>query len=250
MRSLVYSDKGVGALSLRQIYQTLKKETHWQLSRIKAGAILNENVLEQADCLVMPGGADIGYHRLLQGKGCQKIRAFVEKGGVYLGICAGAYFGASKIHFTHSDGSIIDQERELKFFPGLAKGPAFGEGLFNYNNEQGASLQKVLWGEETYYSYFNGGCVFEASGKGFEVLARFETGELAIVKMQVGEGLVVLVAPHVEYRSALLDDTDPYSQKIKPLLEKRESQAKALFTKIVEEVQDHIEVKNRGSHVV
>ena len=38
--------------------------------------------------LVMPGGADLGYCRTLNGAGNRRIEQFVRRGGAYLGFCA------------------------------------------------------------------------------------------------------------------------------------------------------------------
>ena len=48
---------------------------------------------------VMPGGADRPYCAALNGEGNRRIRAFVEAGGAYLGLCAGAYYASQRVEF-------------------------------------------------------------------------------------------------------------------------------------------------------
>jgi hypothetical protein len=47
--------------------------------------------------------------------GVRRVRDFVEKGGGYLGLCAGAYFAASSIEFEK--GSPLGNYRYLKLCP-------------------------------------------------------------------------------------------------------------------------------------
>ena len=54
---------------------------------------------EETDLFIMPGGRDRLYHAALLGAGNLKIRSFVERGGTYLGLCAGAYYGCRSIEF-------------------------------------------------------------------------------------------------------------------------------------------------------
>lgn len=50
---------------------------------------------------------------------------FVHSGGSYLGLCAGAYFGCSRVVFEPGTPLEVVGDRELAFFPGIARGAAF-----------------------------------------------------------------------------------------------------------------------------
>lgn len=50
------------------------------------------------------------------------LAEFVEAGGSYLGFCAGAYFAASRVEFEVGTSMEVTGERQLAFFPGVARG--------------------------------------------------------------------------------------------------------------------------------
>jgi len=46
--------------------------------------------------------------------------------GSFLGICAGGYYGSKFVEYQMGKVDEIKGERELEFFPGIARGPVFG----------------------------------------------------------------------------------------------------------------------------
>jgi biotin--protein ligase len=174
--------------------------------------------------LVMPGGADSLYHQYLKESGCDNIRKFVEEGGTYIGICAGAYFGCSKIEFEKGLPNEIIADRALRFFEGTAVGAA----LRPYPSG-GAIYTEVAYGDKgrVMVSY-NGGCTFNpgsratSSDSKIEVLARYvdrcryldESMSPAVIKCTVGKGFAILSGVHFERGSS----TDSLEQFRKFLL--------------------------------
>lgn len=81
---------------------------------------------DTASHIVFSGGAVTGFKQALHKNGLSQIREFVEQGGIYVGFCAGAYFGASSIEFKGYDWqskSAYERSGEgLSFFNGLARG--------------------------------------------------------------------------------------------------------------------------------
>ena len=143
---LVYNGEGVGPQSFRQAFEGLKRELpSFFVREVDARALLNEQWEERASLVAIPGGADIPYMRALNGEGNRRIRQFVEEGGLYLGICAGGYYGSSAIEFEKGNRLEVCGKRELSFFPGMAVGPAYGPNLFRYTSEAGARLAQVSW---------------------------------------------------------------------------------------------------------
>ncbi len=191
----LYSDIGVAPNSFFQLQKLLSP--YYTVVKLKAPDIIQQNWPEAMKALVMPGGADIPYHQKLQGKGCTNIRAFVETGGVYVGVCAGSYFAADEVYFTYADGKIIQGTRELRFFKGCVVGPAFG----NYVEETHASakLVPVVLEGNTVQAYFNGGGVFEG-GQNNEILGVYQETNLPMaVRCKIGKGYALLCAVHPEY---------------------------------------------------
>ena len=166
----------------------------------------------------MPGGADLGYCRTLNGEGNRRIAQFVERGGCYLGFCAGAYYGSGRCEFEVGNKQLeVIGPRELGFFPGICRGLAFPG--FVYNTEKGAKapelkVHKSALGKgsapDLFRSYYNGGGVFVDApsfrDKGVEVLAEYTqplrvdsgNGTAAVVYCKVGEGGAVLSCTHPE----------------------------------------------------
>lgn len=168
----------------------------------------------------MPGGADLGYCRILDGEGNRKISQYVNKGGAYLGLCAGGYYGSGRCEFEEGRrGMEVMGDRELAFFPGTCRGLAYPG--FVYHSEIGTRAAEIRVNKEalsttsstisdSLHVYYNGGGVFvDASNfknRGVEVLAEFvdhpqvDSGEgsAAVVYCRVGQGGAVLTSPHPE----------------------------------------------------
>ncbi|EFJ50700.1 hypothetical protein VOLCADRAFT_88490 [Volvox carteri f. nagariensis] len=89
----------------------------------------------------MPGGADLPYCKHLNGHGNRLLRDYVAGGGSYLGICAGAYYACRRVEFEVGGPLEVVGDRELCFFPGAARGPAYPG--FDYLSERGAQAAPI-----------------------------------------------------------------------------------------------------------
>lgn len=161
--------------------------------------------------MIFPGGRDLPYQQALQGSYNQSIVEFVQGGGKFLGICAGAYFGSQSIVFERGGPLEIIQDRELVFFPGVAEGPIYGLGKFAYDSPSGVQMAKLRLPAitKTISAYYNGGCAFigAADKQGIEVLAHYsdiEGNPAAVIKARPGKGIAILSGVHPEY-----DSSDP-----------------------------------------
>lgn len=209
----IYNDKGVGQKNLPLLLNML---TGHSLSFISAKEIKTTSWENGTDWLIIPGGMDLPYHRSLKGEGNKKIKKFVENGGNYLGVCAGAYFGCSYLEFDIGQEYEVVGPRELAFFPGGAIGPAYGNGTFVYDSEEGAQaslLSNPFF--ENFRCYFNGGCYFKDVEKyaNVEVISRYmdiEDNPAAIIKISVGKGTAVLSGPHIEVAKFTSDFKVPF----------------------------------------
>lgn len=208
---------------MRQCIYTLRRllSPNYAVIALTESALLREPWAPTAALLVIPGGADLNYCRILNGAGNRIIDAFVRRGGAYLGFCAGGYYGSARCEFELGDKVMeVIGSRELAFFPGTCRGGAFKG--FRYASEAGARAAKLGVCEEafeglgevphSFNSYYNGGGVFVDAAtlrdKGVEVLATFEDqldvdagqGECkaALVYCKVGFGGVILTGPHPE----------------------------------------------------
>jgi len=174
---------------------------------------------------IMPGGRDLPYHLALKGLGNNQIRRFVENGGTYFGICAGAYYGAERVEFDPGFPLEVCGKRELAFFKGKAVGPAFGFGTFDYASNKGARAAKLITGNETFYAYYNGGCTFEGDFSNCKILASYAAlpgCPPAIIECQVGQGKAILSGVHLETSWNDLDPNDLFLKPLIPLLKSSE----------------------------
>lgn len=206
MNILVYRGAGVGRLCLPYIVNALQffLKDPYRLLPVDHSFFLSPDWEKTARLVVFPGGRDSLYHDKLKGEANQRIRRFVERGGSYLGICAGGYYGASEIEFEKGGPLEICAHRELAFFPGKAVGPAYGNGFFDYESDAGVRAAKVKWKGALSDVYFNGGCFFENSGrsKNTKVIARYadlKGNPPAMVLCSVGSGKALLSGVHPEW---------------------------------------------------
>lgn len=184
--------------------------------------------------LVIPGGADLPYCQALNGEGNKKIQQFVRKGGKFLGICAGGYYGLQRCEFEVGNPRMeVTGPRELEFYPGTCKGCTFKG--FVYESHHGARATPLvinpkhldLVGETKFnnlnqvMNYYNGGGLFVGASKmsNVDVLASYanptdveketaDAGNAAIVHCKVGKGDAILCGTHPEFVPSLLKSFD------------------------------------------
>jgi biotin--protein ligase len=194
---------------------------NYAVNPIAESALIKEPWAPTCALLVFPGGADLGYCRVLNGAGNHSITQYVRRGGAYLGFCAGGYYGSRRCEFEVGNPELeVAGSRELAFFPGTCRGGAFKG--FEYHSERGAraaeiSVLKDAFPEseslpDGFRCYYNGGGVFVDAGKlaadssAVQVLAEYaedlavEPGatKAAMVYCKVGEGAAILTGPHPE----------------------------------------------------
>lgn len=208
---LIYNDRGVSPESYRETWKMclrLATKKDWIIKTVSADIINHEPWESEANLLIIPGGRETPYSEDLQEKGGQRIKDFVAAGGSYLGICAGAYYAASRIIFEkgHPEHEIIT-ERSLGLYSGEAEGPAYGLGKFQYQSEEGARTALIKRSDAkdlTIPTYFNGGCWFHShqEDNNTQIIARYadiENEPAAIISCQYGKGRVCLSGVHFEY---------------------------------------------------
>lgn len=207
--------------SVRHCLYTLRRllAPNYAVIPVTGDMIIKEPWAPSCAAVVFPGGADQGYCRTLNGEGNRRIRQFVERGGVYIGFCAGGYYGSQRCEFEVGDKYLeVVGERELGFYPGTARGCAFAG--FVYNSEKGARAVEMKVNKAAlssgsvpslFRTYYNGGSVFvdapKLEDKGVTILASYTEklsvdpgeGAAAVVYCKVGEGAAILTGPHPEF---------------------------------------------------
>ncbi|KAL1878022.1 hypothetical protein VTK73DRAFT_8246 [Phialemonium thermophilum] len=237
---LVYTGTGTTVESVRHCIYTLRRllSPNYAVIPITETVLLKEPWAPSCALLVLPGGADLGYCRMLNGPGNRLITQFVRRGGAYLGFCAGGYYASARCEFEVGNRDLeVVGPRELAFFPGTCRGGAFRG--FAYHSEKGARAAKLAVRTDAFGNagsvpsefrcYYNGGGVFvdaeKLSPDGVEVLAEYgeeldvKSGETraAVVYCKVGEGTALLTGPHPEFAAANLTrqpDVEEYDRLI------------------------------------
>ncbi|KAG5920050.1 hypothetical protein E4U42_006333 [Claviceps africana] len=226
---LVYTGTGTTSASVRQCLDSLRRllAPNYAVIPVSESVLVREPWAPTCALLVIPGGADLGYCRVLNGEGNRRIVEFVRRGGAYLGFCAGAYYGSARCEFEVGNPPLeVVGSRELAFFPGTCRGGAFAG--FEYHGEKGAraavlrvdraALEGAAEGQlaETFACYYNGGGVFvdaaAVTGSKVDVLASYQDrldvdggrGKAALVLCHVGDGMAMLSGPHPEFSPANL----------------------------------------------
>ncbi|KAF9435398.1 biotin holocarboxylase synthetase [Entomortierella beljakovae] len=237
MNVVVYSGEGTSRISLAHTVRSLRALVgqHYDVMKIDAKGLLSEPWEESTALLVIPGGRDTPYTKDLNGPINKKIRAFVESGGKFWGVCAGAYFASDRISFEIGTPLEVQGSRELSFFKGECKGVVYPG--FVYDSEKGAGGVEIQLNSETLATgedlkvnrvkvYFNGGGYFVnaeddpdtqvlawyGDNNGDENRAGSAVGggrKAAMITCRVGQGLALLTGVHPEYDPAHLDPGNP-----------------------------------------
>ena len=73
---------------------------------------VQDGALQQFDVVVFPGGSGSSQARALGQAGRDRVRRFVQRGGGYVGICAGAYLAANNYEWSLDilDADVIDRK--------------------------------------------------------------------------------------------------------------------------------------------
>ncbi|KAL9595293.1 MAG: hypothetical protein Q9179_005039 [Wetmoreana sp. 5 TL-2023] len=224
---LVYSGNGSTVESVRHCLYSLRRllSPSYAVITVSGDAIIKEPWTASCALLVFPGGADLGYCRTLNGEGNRRIIQYVERGGFYLGFCAGGYYASKRCEFEVGNKIMeVVGNRELAFFPGICRGCAYSG--FVYHSEAGTRATPLRISKtglakgsvpDLFRSYYNGGGVFVDAPKfkdeGVEVLASFteeldvEAGEgsASVIYCKVGDGAAVLTSTHPEFAAVNLD---------------------------------------------
>ncbi len=233
----LYAGPGTSEESVSQTESTLISLTSFPYKVKKVGPeeVIKGTWMVDGALIVMPGGADIPYCQHLSPLGNAKIKEFVKNGGAYLGLCAGAYYGAKEILFSVGTPLEVTGERELSFYQGIAEGPAIAP--YSYDSNAGARLASLRWiamenplqKNRLFVSFFNGGCHF-VNAEAIEnvtPLAKYreensKEEKTAIVEIKVGKGIAILSGVHFEYSPDLLDQNDQYLKPISQALKEND----------------------------
>ena len=173
---------------------------------------IRSGALSQFDLVVFPGGSGSKQAAALEKTGRAKVRQFIERGGGYLGVCAGSYLAARNYDWSLKivDARTVDTQKGHW---------RRGEGMVKMELTEKGRLILGDYPKVVDVRYANGP-IFAAAGNGdlsdFESLAHFRSefarngarvGAMvdtpAILSGAMGKGRVLCISPHPESSEAL-----------------------------------------------
>lgn len=212
-----------------------------------AGIIHGNELNDEVLAFFMPGGAGTPYRHKLQVLGNDKIREYVQNGGIYYGICAGAYYACRKTEFE-ADIPELKKVTEcgLNLLEGRAIGTLYKElGIRPYDkNAASSAAVELIWNDNSKYTaHYHGGPYFESfNSDENEVLARYNLAgrQPAVIGRNYGKGKVILSGVHFEDKGEMLQKSiyalkidSKQAKKIAEKLAQAETSRQALFNRIM-----------------
>ena len=204
IRVAIYAGEGVSKGDPAQVEACLAEAKGFKVKTVSAKEI-RDGDLEKYDVLIHPGGSGSGQAKALSDEGRQRVRQFVERGGGFVGICAGAYLASAEYPWALKllDARVVDDEH-------WARG--VGEVKLRFPS---AGRDALGTDQETEAMCYENGPLLGPANNGdipdFESLATFETeirkndapigvmkGTTAIARGEFGKGRVVCFSPHPE----------------------------------------------------
>lgn len=106
----VYRDVGAGP-SVNDLLRSLKQFEDVTVREMTADDI-RSGALSSVDVLIQPGGSGGSQGRHLGEEGRTKIRTFIDQGGGFIGICAGAYLATADYPWSLNvlDAKVVDRK--------------------------------------------------------------------------------------------------------------------------------------------
>ena len=121
------------------------------------------------------------------------LKAFIEKGGAYLGICGGGYIAST------------GWEEESGFFKALGLVP-YESDSFLYDSEP--QVIEITWKNKKRSVFYQFGPKFLLPDDTTDnIIATYSDGSVAAFSMKSGKGRIVLVGPHPEADESWIEDS-------------------------------------------
>ncbi|MCO5251185.1 MAG: BPL-N domain-containing protein [Candidatus Kapabacteria bacterium] len=213
----IYSDDGAwsdGIIAFEQ-FLNYKGLSH---KRIYAVDLNNSSDYSLANAICFPGGFAYNYKLKLEERTINNIRNYVEEGGSYIGICAGAYFATS---------SVVWEGIDYSYTLGLFKGRAVGSihEIASWDNYCMTTIvlnqnNSIVTGfEQEYNVLYYGGPYFESNEMDFDVLATWKDYNEypSIINFNYKKGKVLLIGPHLEIETNSDRDSSSFAEELEDI---------------------------------
>jgi glutamine amidotransferase-like uncharacterized protein len=242
----VYHDQGTGEFSRAALLAALS--ARYRVRRIYASELVASDAWHAStELLAFPGGADLPFGRLLDGAGNASIRRYIEAGGAFLGVCAGAYYASTRIAFEADAPDAITGQRELALFAGTARGSLHDLAEpYSLEHLRCAALAPVRVSEtqqRLHALYWGGPELIPDENASFRPLLTYESPtRLAALRTEVGQGRVVLTGVHAEVSgtqfpievSRFADDSFEHGMRLSDELSRVDDERRQVFTLLLD----------------
>jgi Biotin-protein ligase, N terminal len=211
LRVALFVDEGTEASEFRKEFRRSYDDA--LIYRKIDGQAISNGALNNFDALVVPGGSASEESASLGAEARREICRFVREGGIYMGVCAGAYLASSQrkhdlgllplttvdsVHwFRVDDGRLVDVELT-----------AAGMEIFGISRPnirlvyENGPIFAPLAQDQGQVPGLQGGCIPLAFFRSEVVAPGGERGVMigapAIVMSQYGRGYVIALSPHPE----------------------------------------------------
>lgn len=208
VRVAVYDDGGTGGVGGRRVEEQASQQLGAYVCRM-CGDDVRGGALEGFDVVVFPGGSGSREAGSLGEDGRERVRVFVEQGGGYIGICAGAYL------------ALCNDSWGLRILDAKTVTPLWRRGVAEVKLELTEPGRRILGGRDGAFDchYANGPCITpgnQADIPDYDTLAWFRSevaehgapagimsNSPAIVAGRYGKGRVFCSSPHPEQTAGL-----------------------------------------------
>lgn len=191
-----------------------------ELKRVFAPAVLDFLTAKDIDdpkkissyrMIVLPGtaGEDTPYPSLFPESRFEKIRRYIENGGVLLGICSGAWEMTDRFSYRFLSGQKRHFRGTIPLIDLRASGPVdggmvFGDDPTSLNDVRLLTLHFDHAGQNMKmpicYGNGPGFRIQDIPEKDYAILARYSPQTAAIVARRLGDGIVIAQSPLLEIR--------------------------------------------------
>lgn len=217
-RVALYDDKGTGGKAAAEATAaSIPGSLVWRVG----AEDIRDGALSGFDLVIFPGGSGSAIAKALGEKGRQQVKRFVENGGGYTGICAGAYLSASNYEWSlaFSNQRTFAEMHEI---PGEGQKSMWYRGDSSTVTMELSDAGKKIFGDhagELPVIYHNGPIIpplKDGEKPTYEVLAWFRsevskyepqkgtmTNTPAMISTTYGKGRVLVISPHPEANKAL-----------------------------------------------
>lgn len=207
VRVAIFKGDGVGA-SVKQLLDSLQKKDGepYHVRRITADEI-RSGELANVDVLIHPGGSGSGQARTLGEEGRKSVTDFVDRGGGYLGVCAGSYLATNDYSWSLNliDAKVVDRKHwargkgtvRLRLSPDGSTFFGNTSDQIDIHYGQGPLLARREWDDEEVPDY-QSLAIYEGEIAEKGAPSGVMPGTSAIVRARYGTGRVFCFSPHPE----------------------------------------------------